>query len=316
MKSYTLLMGFFLATSLIFCGAPASGQKNIASPWNPSLDSVSDKWKLTTRQKMFGNISKLEFGPFSIVSIEKLDSPVIKKKIKGGADFGLQLGYDARMETGKGVSMDITRKIAYEKTKYYRMLLAGNIDTAETMYSLLSISNEEKETTGGALIKLFTKGHYGSDVNSSRAIGYQEFIKGYILSDADSVPWDFFFTLSKGNNNTSPGSFSKDNIQSSNSFTGYLKYRDDSLYIAPGLSMSVVKVFGKYDTIYFDRGFELINQAGEHLAAYQENGENKMNAVPYIWMRKDLENSYRQAISSFLAVIISRKHFQDMKSMK
>ena len=97
MKSHTLLIVLCLGAFFIFGGAPASGQKNKTSPWNPSLDSASDKWKLTTRQKMFGDISKLEFGPFSIASIEKLDSPVIKKKIKGGANFGLELGYETNL---------------------------------------------------------------------------------------------------------------------------------------------------------------------------------------------------------------------------
>lgn len=156
------------------------------------------------------------------------------------------------------------------------MQLAGSIDTMETMYSVLSISHKEKETVGGALVKLLTNGYYGSDINSTRAIGNMEIIKGIIFSNADSIPWNYFFTLG----NSQLGATSKDTIKSFQYFGGSLKNGDDSLYIAPVISMLVYKVFKKYDTLYFEEGFELVNQAGEHLAAYKERARIRRKMFP------------------------------------
>jgi hypothetical protein len=50
------------------------------------------------------------------------------------------------------------------------------------------------------------------------------------------------------------------------------------------------------------KGVVLVNQKGEQLAALQFAGAEGKR---YVWMRKDLENSYRRIISSLLAVIIA-----------
>jgi len=298
---------FFLRLRPCYC------QKNSPSPWDSTLESNSEKWKLSTRQKMFGNISKLEFGPFSIASIEKLDSPVMKKKTKGNGEFGLDVGYDAKMNTGNDVDMDITKKIITQRSKYYRMLLAGGADTAETICSVLSITKDEKETVGGAVLKTFLHGHYSSEENKSGMIAYFEAVKGSILVGPDAVPWNFYFTLGK-KDNAEQGSLTMDTISFFHYFTGYLKNHDDSLSIVQVLNMSVSKFLGKKDTFYISQGFDLVNKKGEHLAAYQDTGPDKKS--PYIWMRNDINDPYRQAIVSFLAVIIYRKQYQNTLSSK
>jgi len=281
-------------------------QKIVTSPWDPLLESNSDKWKLTVHHKMFGDVSQLGFGPYTVALIEKPDSPVHKIKTKGGAEFGLDIGYDAWMETGHEVDMDITKKIISQKSTYYRMLLAGNADTSETLYSILSITKDEKETVGGAALKTLLHGYYSSEENKSGLIGYFEAIHGFILAGTDSVPWNFYFTMGKGNNNNAQsGSYTLDTISFFHYFTGYLKNNDDSLHIEQVYKMSVSKLFGKYDTLYISEGFDLVNRKGDHLAAYQDTGPDKKS--PYIWMRKDVNDPYRQAIASFIAVILYRK---------
>jgi hypothetical protein len=282
-------------------------QKNIPSPWDPTLEANSEKWKLKTHRKIFGNISQLEFGPFNTALFEKLDSPVHKRKTKEGAEFGLNLGYDARMETGHEVDLDITKKIITQKSKYYRMLLAGNADTTETLCSTISFTKEEKETVGGAALKTLLHGHYSSEENKSGIIGYSEITNGFILTTPDSAIWNFYFASGKGINNNSPNSVTSDTINASKYLTGFLKNNSDSINISPVISRSIMKFLGKYDTLYFEEGYELVNQKGEHLAAYQKMGPDKKS--PYIWMRKDISDADRKAIASFLEVIIYRNQY-------
>ena len=139
MKSHTLLIVLCLGAFFIFGGAPASGQKNKTSPWNPSLDSASDKWKLTTRQKMFGDISKLEFGPFSIASIEKLDSPVIKKKIKGttNVNFKQQFYMTYTDLLFRGLKLNITVAIDFT--------LSNGIQSEKTSLHYISTESNKYE---------------------------------------------------------------------------------------------------------------------------------------------------------------------------
>jgi hypothetical protein len=302
MKKYCLLPVFltaifFLAGSTCYC------QKNSSSPWDPMLEGNSEKWKLTTRQKMFGGASKVEFGPYSILSFEKLDSPVRKVKTKSGAEFGLDLGYDARMETDHEVNMDLTRKIITQKSQYYRMVLTDNADTTETLCSFLSITKDERQTVGGAVLKTFLHGHYNSEENPRTTIGSMVVINGFILSNIDSEPWNFSFTSGDMNNEANASSASNP-FASSRYIAGYLKNSTDSLHINLVKSMSTFKFLGKTDTLYFEEGFDLINRKGEHLAAYQRIGKDKKS--PYVWIQKDIDNSYQRAISSFLAIVMAR----------
>lgn len=183
------------------------------------------------------------------------------------------------------------------------MLVAADTDTVETLCSVISISKEEKETVGGAALKTLLHGHYNSEEDGGGVVGYLEIVNGFIVTPASAGLWKFSFTVGKGeNNNVPPGSFQS---KSSTNFSGYLKNNDDSIQITPVISTSISKLFGKYDTLYFEEGFDLINKKGEHLATYQRTGADKKS--PYVWLHKDLNNPDRQAIAAFLAIVIARR---------
>ena len=283
------------------CCRDGYSQKNFPRQWDSTLEADSEKWKLITRRKAPGNISKMEFGPYSLVSIEKLDSPVHKVKTKEGAEFGLDLGYDAKMETGHEANMDLTRKIITQKTTYYRMLVADSKDTTETLYSFLSITKDEKETVGGVALKTLFHGHYNSEDNPRTTIGSMTVINGVILSDSGAVIWNFSITSGDLDNNASSADKP---YQSSRYISGYLKNSEDSIQLNLVRSVSTFRFLGKTDTLYFEEGFDLVNRKGEHLAAYQRIGKDKKSS--YVWMRKDLDPFYTRAISAFLALTIGK----------
>jgi hypothetical protein len=126
------------------------------------------------------------------------------------------------------------------------------------------------------------------------------------VTPASGIVHKFSFTLGRGdnNNNVPAGSLQS---KSSSYLSGYLNNNDDSLQITPVISTIITKLFGKYDTLYFEEGFDLINKKGVHLAAYQRTGADKRS--PYIWLHKDLNNSDREAIASFLLMVITRKRY-------
>ena len=308
-KNYALSL-LCLATSLMSSWPAAFSQKNKTSPWDTALQANSEKWKVVSHQKMFGEVSKVEFGPFSTITIEKLDSPVHKIKTKEGADLNVDLGYDA--ETDHGVDVDLTRKIITQKSKYYRMLLAASVDTVESLCSLISISKDEKQTVGGAALKTLLHGHYESEEGGGGMVGYLEVVNGFIVTPASGTLYKFYFTLGRGDNNNVPTSSFQSG--SSSYLSGYLHNNDDSMQITPVISTVITKLFGKYDTLSFEEGFDLVNEKGEHLATYQLIGADKKS--PYVWLHNDLNDSDRQAIASFLAIVIARKRYQNSKAVK
>lgn len=303
-----ILSVLFISGFSIWFQMPCYSQKTFPPRWDSALESNCEKWKLEIRYKT----NKIGFGPFNVALIEKLDSPAMKKKTKD-REFGIDLGYDARETTGKEVAMDITKNVTTQKIEYYRMLMKGTADTNEVLYSIVSFTKEQKETVGGAVLKSLTQGHYESENNGSGMTGYMEVINGAILQDADALLWTFFFTLGKGSNGATPGFSTGDTIQSFQHFKGYLKNSNDSIFIKPVISMSVSKLFGKRDTLYFMDGFELVNAKGEHVAAYQNIGPDKKS--PFIWMSKYLNNNYQEALASFLTAIIQRKQYQTSKTI-
>ena len=301
-----------LTISLIAACPEAFSQKNKTSPWDTALQANSEKWKVVVHQKMFGDASKVEFGPFSTISIEKLDSPIHKTKTKEGAEFNLDLDYDPGMEGRHGVDPGLTRKIITQRSKYYRILLTSGVDTTESLCSLISISKEERQTVGGAALKTLFHGHYDSDESGGGMLGYVEVVTGFIVTPQNDIPHKFSFTMGRGDNNgVPPGSFQP---KFSSYVGGYLNYNDDSIQITPVISTIVTKLFKKYDTLYFQEGFDLVNRKGEHLAAYQLTGMDKKS--PYVWLQKDLNNSDRDVIAAFLSIVIARKRYQDSKSVQ
>jgi len=306
MKKSNLLSVFCMTIFALFFRSVGYCQKNAPSPWDPALEANCDKWKLITRNKMFGATGKVEFGPYSVVSIEKLDSPFNKVKTIDGAELALDPGYDAWIKNGPKADTDLTRKMNSEKSAYSHILLAKGTDTTEIFSSLFSIAKyyyvKEKKVI---FLPDLSDNLLGitNEENTHSLIGNMRVINGFILSNTDSVLWNFFFTSVWGDiiKNAQPDSSRNEANHSSNYIKGYLKNRNDSIHVSLVTSMYIYKLLGKYDTTYFDAGFELVNQKGQHLAAYKKKSMDYQSPY-YIWMQKDLDNSYRRAIASFLAI--------------
>ena len=291
-KKY-MLVAFCLSVFFILSQSAGYCQGASQSLWHATLVVNSDKWEIKMGRKMFGDIKRLEFGPFAVSLIEKIDSPLIKRKIKGGPELQLLLGYDAEQRNNKGAFLDVTKKVTIEKTKYYRVLLANGADTTETLCSHFSSSTEERRTVAGSILN-------GSKDNGPSVIGTVADINGFIITSPDSLPWNFSYHFSSDNGNRSV-------IHS----PGFLKNQTDSFYIKPIIDTSTYefKLFKKTttDTIYHTAGMALLNQKGEQIAAYQypkKMATSAKDTKSFIWMRKDLNDSYRQAISSFWAILV------------
>lgn len=284
---------------VVFSGYGCYSQDKSA-PWDSLLQSNSDKWELKQGRKLFGDIKKMEFGPFNLLSVEKLDSPVIRKKIKGGRETQLLLGSEAQEENGKGAFLDFTKEVTIEKTKYYRVLCTANMDTVEAMLSVLSGRTEQRRTLLGTMLN-------GSSDNGQEVVASAVHKQGYIITDGDAMLWNFAYRSASGNGHTdSSGKVSKPLL------TGYLKNETDSFYIKPVETFSVLeyKVFKKVhrDTLYHTLGMALINKGGEQVAAQLYPGNPPLfpgDKKPFIWMRKDLNASIRQAIAAYYTVLIA-----------
>ena len=287
MRKSLALKVLAIATVLLYPVSDCYCQHNKHMSLNPSLEANSEEWKVKENKKMFGGISKPEFGPYTTLIAEKLDTPVIKKRTREGSAFELKLGYDAEIETGKGADIDMSKKVSIQKTKFFRLLLSNGEDSSDALFSLLTISKEKKQTILG---KVLSKKDEGKD----QVLSYSSFINGIITTNDNTNPWDFYYT-SSSSDNYDP--YSNDTTKTPG-LSGYLKNNSDSLYIEP-ISFSMGN---KYFPVNYTEGFAVINKKGQHVAALQfKKNDNKS----IIWIRKDLEAYYRQAISSFLAVLVA-----------
>ncbi|NJO24606.1 MAG: hypothetical protein HC867_00715 [Bacteroidia bacterium] len=268
MKKKDLLIVLFLATLFLNCITVFCQESNRISP-DSVMHANSEKWKVKQNKGLFG-LAKPEFGPYVTHEVAKLDSPVIKKKTKDSSWAGAEI-------TSSGTDIDISKFLTIEKTKFYRLLLGQQSDTAETVFSISSVSVEKKQTFLG---KLLSKKDEGKDA----VLDYSRDISGIILTGIDETPWNFFLDDYRSGSRQTAGNFHP----SASISNGYLKNKTDSLYIT---------LFSRYEA-----DITFVNSRGEHLAALKF----KQNPV-YMWIRNDIEASYQQAIAAVFAVIIAIK---------
>ncbi len=230
----------------------------------------SEQWKIEPKKGLFG-LSKPSFGNFTTVSVNKIDSGFYKKKIKDSSSFDFELG---RGEN----DMDHSKYMTIQKTKWYKLLLATNADTTNAVFSIASVSKEKRQTFLG---KVLSKNDEGKD----ELLSYNRNVPGVVITGNKSLLWKFFI-----------GNFTSSSRQTSHSFgsasisSGYLQNENDSLYIQIYSSFSADLV--------------LVNKNDEHIAAL------KFKQKPLIvWIRNDLDHSYKSAIAALFAVIIAIKDF-------
>lgn len=179
-------------------------------------------------------------------------------------------------ELGRGENdMDHSKYMTIQKTKWYKLLLATNADTTNAVFSIASVSKEKRQTFLG---KVLSKNDEGKD----QLLSYNRNVPGVVITGNNSVLWKFLI-----------GNFTSSSRQTSHSASissGYLQNENDSLYIQIYSSFSADLV--------------LVNKNDEHLAAL------KFKQKPLIvWIRNDLDHSYKSAIAALFAVIVAIKDF-------
>lgn len=198
-----------------------------------ALNANSEKWKVKANRKMFG-LASPSFGPYKTIQSEKLDSPVIRRRIKGDGT----LSYESH------IGFDHTREVTYHVEKSYHLLLANEKDTSETIYSVLSDRTEQKQTFLGSLIS--------KKDEDDKVLAADLNIKGIIIG-TNSIPGNFYYHRRSG----------------TGSGNGYLKTANDSIWMEPAKA-SLHNLLPKYRNKYFIiNGIQLINMKGETLACFQ-----------------------------------------------
>ena len=229
----------------------------------------SERWEVKQHKGLFG-LCKPEFGNFTTIDVGKINSLVIKKKTKDGT----ALDYDI---SRAGVHIEQSKFLIIEKAKAYKLRVASDTDTTEAVFSISSISREKRQTF---LSKMLSKNNEGKDMTLS----YDRDIKGIIINTGVStMQWEFFIENFTSGSRATSGSYTSEVSISG----GYLKNDRDFLSIM-------------YTSSPTD--LTLVNARGEHIA-----GLNYKQKTLYIWIRNDIESSYRKAIAALFAVIIGVK---------
>src|SRR4030095_16972994 len=140
-----LTTAFLFSAALLFFNKVSRCQKNKQKPIDSALEANSEKWKVKLQRPMFG-MGKPEFGPYTTIDLEKLDSPVLRTKTKDGSYTG------ASYDLGGGWDWDFSKYQTVQKRKAYNMLVGGGPDTAELLFSIYSISKEKSLTFLGELM--------------------------------------------------------------------------------------------------------------------------------------------------------------------
>ena len=230
----------------------------------------SDKWSVKQNRGLFG-LAKPDFGDFITLDISRTNSPVVRKKNKDSSNYGVQFSSD-------GNDVDFAKFITVEKSKIYKLSLGTTSDTIEALFTIASVSHEKKQTFLG---KMLSKNDEGKD----QVLDYNRDVPGTITTRNDTLHWSFFIR-----NFRSGGRQTSYSTPSASFSDGYLMNDRDSMYMQIYSSFSADLV--------------LVNQKEEHLAALAFKQKH-----PEIWIRKDIERSYQQAIAALFAVIISIKDF-------
>ena len=285
MKNKSFLF-YVLTAVFFFSNGVAFSQKNKDKSPDATLTDNSEKWKVK-EHKGFAGIAKPEFGPYTTLVAEKLDSPVIKKKKKDS------LGTEVSISSDDG--LDISKYQTVEKKKFYRMVLGKEQDTTEIEFYIHAVSAERKQTILG---KMMSK----SDEGTGATLNYQKNIEGIILTGIESIHAHFFiedYVSSRQIESNNP----QQNIPTTR---GYILIKNDSLFTEP-----VMQTFGKPKSQFFmqwQSGIFMNDMNGVHIAMLQFGGNPQLGDDKfYIWIRRDLDAYSQDAIAAFFAVIIGVK---------
>lgn len=137
------LIVYLFTYSLVFFGDAAFAQKNKEKPLDSALEANSEKWKVKANSGLFG-ITKPEFGPYTTLLAEKLDSPVIRTKSKEGSSSDVSI-------SRAGWDWDISKYKTFTKKKFYHMVLGKETDTIELQFYIHTISLEKQQTFLGKI---------------------------------------------------------------------------------------------------------------------------------------------------------------------
>lgn len=265
-----LITVFSIGPSQIFA------QKNKEKPLDSALEANSEKWKVKAHKGLFG-ITKPEFGPYTTLLAEKLDSPVIRKKSKDGSSGDVSI-------SSAGWDWDISKYKTFTLRKFYHMILGKESDTTELQFYVHTISLEKQQTFLG---KMLSK----NDEDKDATLKHQKNIEGVIFTSNESVPARFFLE-----DYVSTRHITKDPGEREPITRGYILIKDDSLFTEP-----IMQTFGnpknKFFFMEWQRGIFINAANGGHIAAL-------MFDPFYVWIRKDLDSGYQDGIAALFAVIV------------
>ena len=229
-------------------------------------------------------MAKPEFGPYTTISVQKLDSPVLRKKTKEGS-------YSGAIITSESWDWDFSKYKMVEKKKAFRMLVTNDTDTAELIFSIYTISHNKELSFFGEMMSK-------DDQGKNMTVGYKQTTSGILDTGIDSVPSRFFiedtFSRSEASTDILP--------QSRRVTRWYIINRDDSLFTEP-----IMQQFGKpRDKYYWEyqRGIFVNNAKGDHIAALKFGTPGDLSNPYYAWIRKDIQPGQRHAIASLFALMM------------
>jgi len=280
----TILTAAILFSTMLLAN-PSFCQKSKQRPIDTVLEAHSERWKVKLHRGMFG-MAKPEFGPFSTSDLNKVDSPVLRKRTKEGSYT------EASFSLGQGWDWDFSKYETVEKRKAYDMLVASESDTAELLFSIYRISHEKNLTFFGELMSK-------DDEGKNATLGYKTDISGIISTGNDSLPSRFFIEDSFGR---------RENVTFANVTRitrFFLITPDDSLFTEP--IMSTVGLPGSKFSWETQAGVLVKSAKGETAAAAKFGTPGDLSNPFYVWIRNDLEKSQRHAIASVLALLISAR---------
>ncbi len=273
------------STALLFCNKTSFCQKNKQKPMDSVLEANSEKWKVKLHRGMFG-MAKPEFGPFTTIDLDKVDSPVLRKRTKEGSYTG------ASYFPSEGWDWDFSKYETVEKRKAYRMVLTGASDTAELLFSIYRISNEKNLTFFGELMSK-------NDEGKNMTLAYKTIVSGIGATSYDSLPWRFF--LEDSFSRKEEAAFA----QATRLTSGYIITTGDSLFTEPMLN-HVGSREGKF-FVEWQTGVFINNTKNNHIAALKFGTPGDLSNPFLAWIRNDVAPSQQHAIASVFALLIGAK---------
>jgi hypothetical protein len=281
MKASHHLTVLFLTIALIY-SCFISAQKNKSTPLDTALEANSEKWKVKLH-KGFG-MGKPEFGPFTTLNIDKVDSAVLRKKTKEGSSADVDISGDAW-------DWDFSKYQMVEKRKAYRMLVSKDADTSESLFSIYTISHDKKLTFLGEIMSK-------NDDGKNQRLGFKKNVSGIIATPTDSPPLRFFIedtsAIAEG-----PAGFPGG---STTLTRAYIIAANDSLFTEP-----IMQYFGRPGSkfsLQWQQGVFITTAQGNHIAALKFGAAGDLSNPFYVWIRKDLQPSYQHAIASLFALLM------------